>query len=70
LTETDGGGRVRGMKKRATAKKPAARKSAAKKPARASKPAKGKPAPAGAAVGKYTPTPIQGIGWAPFRYPL
>jgi hypothetical protein len=22
-----------------------------------------------AAGGKYTPTPIQGIGWAPFRYP-
>jgi hypothetical protein len=20
-------------------------------------------------AGKYTPTPIQGIGWAPFRYP-
>lgn len=66
------------MKKRAVAKKPAARKSAAKKqakavkakPAAASKPVKAAAVPERAGAGKYTPTPIQGIGWAPFRYPL
>lgn len=39
--------------------KPAARKAAAKAPASVSRPPK-------AAV--YTPKPIEGIGWAPFRY--
>jgi hypothetical protein len=67
------------MKKRAVAKKPAARKSAAKKqatkavkakPAAASKPVRAAAVPERAGAGKYTPTPIQGIGWAPFRYPL
>jgi hypothetical protein len=58
------------MKKRATAKKLAARKSAAKKPTKLSKPAKAERPQAQAEAGKYTPTPIQGIGWAPFRYPL
>jgi hypothetical protein len=61
------------MKKRAVAKKPAARKSAAKKPAKSSKPVKAVKAarPESRAVAStYTPTPIQGIGWAPFRYPL
>jgi hypothetical protein len=58
------------MKKRAAAKKPAARKSAPKKSTKSAKAAK--PAPTQervATAGKYTPTPIQGIGWAPFRYP-
>jgi hypothetical protein len=62
------------MKKRAAVKKPSARKGAAKKQTKATTPAKASSAAAGAAdrtgVGKYTPTPIQGIGWAPFRYPL
>lgn len=58
------------MKKRPTAKKPAARKSAAKKPTKSSKPAKAARPQARAEAGKYTPTPIEGIGWAPFRYPL
>jgi hypothetical protein len=58
------------MKKRAAAKKPAAPKSAAKKTtttkaSKAEKPARMQEQGAG----KYTPTPIQGIGWAPFRYP-
>ena len=47
------------MKKRAGTKKPAKTRTVTK-----SKPKSAK-APA-----KYTPTPIQGIGWAPFRYPL
>ena len=61
------------MKKRAAAKKPA-RKSAPKKSTKtvkaAEKPAE-KPARTQerASGGKYTPTAIQGIGWAPFRYP-
>ena len=59
------------MKKRAAAKKPAARKRAATKPTtKAPKPAKAARTQERAEVGKYTPTPIQGIGWAPFRYPL
>jgi len=67
------------MKKRAAAKKPIARKGAGTKQAKASKssksvrspkPAKAAGAPERAGAGKYTPTPIQGIGWAPFRYPL
>jgi hypothetical protein len=56
------------MKKRAAAKKPATRKSAAKRATKATKadtPARMQEPGAG----KYTPTPIQGIGWAPFRYP-
>lgn len=68
------------MKKKAAtsaAKKPAAKKPAAKpspKKVEAKKPA---PAPAPARpeaparrTGTYTPQPVQGIGWAPFRYPL
>jgi hypothetical protein len=57
------------MKKRAAAKKPAARKSAAKKSTKSLKAAKPARTQEKAAAGKYTPTPIQGIGWAPFRYP-
>jgi hypothetical protein len=44
--------------------KPAARKAAAKAPAKA--PATSVAGPPKAAV--YTPKPIEGIGWAPFRY--
>jgi len=58
------------MKKRATAKKPPAPKSAAKKPATAKPVARAERSESSGAGGKYTPTPIQGIGWAPFRYPL
>lgn len=58
------------MKKRATAKKPAARKGAAKKTTKSSKAAKATRQENRTEAGKYTPTPIQGIGWAPFRYPL
>ena len=69
MTEARTGCRVRGMKKRAAAKKPAAPKSAPKKSttkaSKAEKPARMQEQGAG----KYTPTPIQGIGWAPFRYP-
>ncbi|HEV8473125.1 MAG TPA: hypothetical protein VGR82_10155 [Methylomirabilota bacterium] len=52
------------MKKRAPARKAAARKpvAKAKKQLAARKPT--------AKASTYTPTPIQGIGWAPFRYPL
>ena len=61
-------------------KKKAAKQTVAKKkPAAKSAPAKKAPAKAPAAApaaeprkrtGTYTPTPVQGIGWAPFRYPL
>jgi hypothetical protein len=70
------------MKK--SARKPAkkAAKAATKKPARPVAKAKtAKPSPAARKAGParepkkppagtYTPQPIQGIGWAPFRYPL
>jgi hypothetical protein len=49
------------MKKRAGTKKPVKAKASTKTVA---KPAAAKTAKA------YTPTPIQGIGRAPFRYPL
>jgi len=39
-------------------------------PTSAKKPAPSKPAaPAAPNVQPYTPGPIQGIGWKPFRYP-
>jgi len=41
-------------------------KAAPKSGAKAATPA----APRTSTVKTYTPTPIQGIGWAPFRYPL
>jgi len=47
---------VRRMKKKKSAKT-AARKPAAKKPA------------ARRQAATYTPKPVQGDGWAPFRYP-
>jgi len=48
---------VRRMKKKKSSKT-AARKPAAKKPAARSQ-----------AAATYTPKPVQGDGWAPFRYP-
>jgi hypothetical protein len=48
------------MKKKKATPKAAARKRAGKKPA-SPKPAK--------SVATYTPKPLQGNGWAPFRYP-
>jgi hypothetical protein len=56
------------------AKKPSAAKKQAAKPVakKTAKPAartSSRPA-AKPSAGSYTPQPIQGIGWAPFRYPL
>jgi hypothetical protein len=47
---------------KAKAARPASRKAAAKAPA--ARPA----ASAAPKVASYTPKPIEGIGWAPFRY--
>jgi hypothetical protein len=56
------------------AAKAAAKKSPAKKPAPKAKTVDGGrrqgAEPAKSTVGTYQPRPIQGIGWAPFRYPL
>ena len=52
------------MKKRARTKKPA------KNPVKAKAATKAAPTASAKSVKAYTPTPIQGIGWAPFRYPL
>ncbi len=41
-----------------------------KKPAKAKAAAKAAPKAATKTAKAYKPTPIQGIGWAPFRYPL
>jgi hypothetical protein len=43
------------------AKKPAAKKASARKPAAKASSRK---------VATWTPKPVEGIGWAPFRYPL
>jgi len=48
-------------KKKPAAKKPAAKKASARKPAAKASSRK---------VAAYTPKPVEGIGWAPFRYPL
>jgi hypothetical protein len=59
------------MKKRAATKKKSVAKPAAKKKsgsARTGKPAAKPAAPARAS--SYTPGPIKGEGWPPFRYPL
>ena len=59
------------MKKKKSAKKTVAKKPQAKKPAAKKAPAKAKAArPPKASIGTYTPQPVTGIGWAPFRYPL
>jgi hypothetical protein len=58
--------------KKSAGKKPAAKavaKKSVKKPAPAPKARVAAPA-AKASGGTYTPQPIKGIGWAPFRYPL
>ena len=47
--------------KKPAAKKPAAKKASARKPAAKASSRK---------VEAYTPKPVAGIGWAPFRYPL
>ena len=47
--------------KKPVAKKPAAKKASARKPAAKASSRK---------VAAYTPKPVEGIGWAPFRYPL
>ena len=52
--------------KKTTAKKKAAKPAAKKKSARPV----AKAAPRKSGGGGYTPQPIQGVGWAPFRYPL
>jgi len=56
-------------KKTAAKKKPAAKSAPAKKaaPKSAVAPAAGE---SKKRPGTYTPTAVQGIGWAPFRYPL
>jgi hypothetical protein len=61
------------MKK--TAKKSPAAKKKAKPAVKAAAKKSAKPAPkartaAKPDAGTYTPRPIQGVGWAPFRYPL
>ena len=59
------------MKKKKSAKKTVAKKSQAKKPAAKKAPAKSAAAkPSKPSSGTYTPQPVTGIGWAPFRYPL
>jgi hypothetical protein len=60
------------MKKKKSAKKTVAKKAKTKKPSAKKAPARAKAAkPAKAAGGgTYTPQPVTGIGWAPFRYPL
>lgn len=61
------------MKKRVAKKKPAAKRAVAKKktsPAKAKKPAARAAGPATARVASYTPAPLKGDGWPPFRYPL
>jgi hypothetical protein len=64
--------------KKATTKKPAAKGAAVGTKARpsVSRPAPKKDAPSPASAvseaprrATYTPPPVQGIGWAPFRYP-
>ena len=63
--------------KKATTKKPAAKSAASKKPAAtktAARPAAEKKTAPVVVVdaprrATYTPQPVQGIGWAPFRYP-
>jgi len=54
------------VSKKAKAKKPAAKKAPAR--AKAAKPAQSTKSAGGG--GTYTPQPVSGIGWAPFRYPL
>ena len=59
-------------KKASPAKKRAAKPAAKKKPAAkaSARPAAKRSASGTSGGGTYTPQPIQGMGWAPFRYPL
>jgi hypothetical protein len=67
------------MKKKSSAtkaKKTAPKKNPAASSAKPKKAAAARPAPASRAAGEdkvrpsgYTPPTVQGIGWAPFRYP-
>ena len=63
--------RLARMAKKKTAPRKVAKKPAPKKPA-AKKASAGKPAAKASSrkVAAYTPKPVEGIGWAPFRYPL
>ena len=63
--------RLRRMAKKKAAQKKTAKKPVAKKPA-AKKASARKPAAKASSrkVAAYTPKPVEGIGWAPFRYPL
>jgi hypothetical protein len=59
------------MKKPASKTKRAAKRTAAKKStARAKKPAARTAGTATAKATPYTPPPLKGDGWPPFRYPL
>ena len=59
------------VKKATTTKKPAAKSAASKKPvAKKGPPSTAPAAPETPRRATYTPRPVQGIGWAPFRYPL
>jgi hypothetical protein len=60
------------MKKPASKTKRAAKRGAAKKspPARAKKPAAKTAGTPTVKVTPYTPPPLKGDGWPPFRYPL
>ena len=61
------------MKKPASKKKGAAKSTAVKKKtgtAKAKKPAAKAAGTATAKAAPYTPAPIKGDGWPPFRYPL
>jgi len=71
LLSEQGWCRLRRMAKKKSAKKTAAKKPAAKKPA-AKKASARKPAAKASSrkVAAYSPKPVAGIGWAPFRYPL
>jgi hypothetical protein len=56
-----------GTSKSASAKRPSAPKPVAMPPRAAAAP--GARAQREIEAAKYTPTPIEGIGWKPFRYP-
>ena len=65
---------VKKVTKKAVAKQPAAKKAPAPKKAVSTTPSpaiqpSGPSRGGGAARAAYTPPPVQGTGWAPFRYP-
>ena len=75
LTTLERWARLPPMKKKISAKKPSAKKPAAKKAVKTpAKKSSARPAakPAAAAASRpqvYSPKPIEGLGWQPFRYP-